>query len=1004
MNQQYLNDNRNGYPQSTEQAPYLQNLNQIPFFLYGNYPYYSQNIPNYQNQYYQQQPPAVSQIPAPQQCSGTQFNVNTTPSRTPSVQQFNTAHAGRSQAKLLKISDPDTGRVLDISSLVAHKAAVSEAEGNASSPAVKLVIKDPPSKSVDTQCCHETVDDAQCVHEDKEQPIPPEKTTGFIVASDEDASSHGSNNDVENNDNTSTAIDAESQSLDEPVSEGESSNLNDEKGGSESDAETDDDERTVDLTQKIEKVESEGNIQKYSRDQLISIRSVTDFSQMPPTPVSAVTNVTSSMSKGYSRQGRKLQIRRVLTFNTDVVLDEVDNAYRPTCLSQNEKKEDIKMTLTFLLNHLTATTVQDCLNDIKKLNLKKEDIDTLASAIVTKSGSSVFREAYAKFCKGLVEAKFEGFQDKLTKKLMEQVCTPIHVYLKECNDLIDAKITQSNDEKVKRMFEEDRESTIAGKRENFFGVIEFFSYLFVEDFVLLNNFCDAVRTFSKPKSQDEVLALVKCLRIAGRTLETKQPTLLKTCMAALDNSKVKIEPHVRFAVSDIKDLRKRSWKEAPQLHAVGKTSAVSRLPSTMASRVNDSKTPIDTKNLAVSSSSGRTSFLGPPKAWSEGSKAQRIKTGVVPDSGMDPDIRTASNAKRRGPGQISNIRIDESLTPEGARRDFVDAFNNSDNPTINLLLKESLKPEFVKCVLCKALEGKASERPMFVNILTYLYSKEQLTFDQMVAGFNDSIDFADELDLPKAGEYFGDLLSSMVQSGSVIFTKLAEVFNRLPSMRDKSEALAQCVKSAAKRIGETEVSSELKKTLSSGLPWGEDRSFKDPEFLKRYKLEFISGATPLVGDTAAETNLAAVSNSCGDAEPSVSKSVADPNVDERIDTCLNEMNFDELLTICSQNCKSKDCDEYLKRIFMASRGRQRKLLEPVLPAVKILIESIPEGEKSCLLTLQSSVEKEEFGRWIRAFIEKKMLSPQSLESYIQDKKSLLPYRKVVRDIIARLQP
>ncbi|KAM7542798.1 hypothetical protein Aperf_G00000003580 [Anoplocephala perfoliata] len=959
-----MSDNRKGYQKSTEQAPNLQNLNQIPFFLYGNYPYYSQNIPNYQNQYYQQQPPAVSQIPAPQ-CSGAQFNVNTTPSRTPSVQQFNTAHASRSRLKLLMISDPDTGRALDICSLVAHKAAVSEAEGNASGPSVPHIIKDPPSKSVDTQCCHETVDDAQCVHEDKEQPVPAEETTGFIVASDEDASSHGS-------------ID---------------------------DAGTDDDDITVDLTQKIEKVESEGNIQKYSRDQLIAIRSNTDFSQMPPTPVSAVTNVTSSMSKGYSRQGRRLPIRRVLTFNADVVLDEVNNAHRPACLSQNEKREDIQMTLTFLLDHLTAITVQDCLNNIKKLNLKKEeDIDTLASAIVTKSGSSVFREAYAKFCKGLVEAKFEGFQDKLTKKLMEQVCTPIHVYLKECNDLIDAKITQSNDEKVERMFEEDRESFIAGMRENFFGVIEFFSYLFVHDLVLPNNFCDAVKTFSKPKSQDEVLALVKCLRIAGRTLETKQPTLLKTCMAALDNIKVEIEPHVRFAVSDIKDLRKRSWKEAPQLHAVGKTSAVSRLPSTMASRVNDSKTPIDMKNLAVSSSSGRTSLLGPPKAWSEGSKTQQIKTGLVPDSGMDPDIRTASNAKRRGPGQISNIRIDESLTPEGARRDFVDAFNNSDNPTINLLLKESLKPEFVKCVLCKALEGKASERPMFVNILTYLYSKEQLTFDQMVAGFNDSIDFADELDLPKAGEYFGDLLSSMVQSGSVIFTKLAEVFNRLPSMRDKSEALAQCVKSAAKRIGETEVSTELKKTLSSGLPWGEDRSFKDPEFLKRYKLEFISGATPLVGDTAAVTNLAAVSNSCGDAEPSVSKSIADPSVDERIDTCLNEMKFDELLTICSQNCKSKDCDEYLKRIFMASRGSQRKFLEPVLPAVKILIESIPEGEKSCLLTLQSSVEKEEFGRWIRAFIEKKMLSPQSLESYIQDKKSLLPYRKVVRDIIARLQP
>ncbi|KAM7542125.1 hypothetical protein Aperf_G00000003652 [Anoplocephala perfoliata] len=276
----------------------------------------------------------------------------------------------------------------------------------------------------------------------------------------------------------------------------------------------------------------------------------------------------STVSKAYQRQFRRQQTRRVLTFNADVVLDEVDNAYRPTHLPESEKKEeeDVKMTLTFLLNRLTPTTVEDCLNDIKKLNLKKEEhIDTLASTILSKSGKCAFRETYAKFCKGLFEAQIEGFKHKLTTKLMEQVCTPIHVHLKKCNDLIDAKIVQSSDEKVKKMFEEDRESTIAGKREYFFGVIEFCSHLFVHDLLPAKKFCNAIKSFSEPKSQDEVLALVKCLRIAGQTLESKRPSCLNTCMHALENCNVKIESHIRFAISDIKYLRERGWEEVSQL-------------------------------------------------------------------------------------------------------------------------------------------------------------------------------------------------------------------------------------------------------------------------------------------------------------------------------------------------------------------------------------------------------------------------------------------------------
>lgn len=187
----------------------------------------------------------------------------------------------------------------------------------------------------------------------------------------------------------------------------------------------------------------------------------------------------------------------------------------------------------------------------------------------------------------------------------------------------------------------------------------------------------------------------------------------------------------------------------------------------------------------------------------------------------------------------------------------------------------------------------------------------------------------------------------MVHSGSINFTKLAEVFNKLPNERDKSEALAQCVKSAAKRIGDKEVANGFAKTLSSGLPWGEDRFFKDPNFLRRYQLEFIANATPhtpVVADIAA-TSKTPSSNSLSDAGSSVPKSACDPDVIERIDACLKKMDFKELTKICAQNCKSKDSEKYLKHIFIASQGTSFCFCFPVLSLSSHLFSSFRQATR-----------------------------------------------------------
>ena len=89
---------------------------------------------------------------------------------------------------------------------------------------------------------------------------------------------------------------------------------------------------------KMEKVGSDsGSILRYNREQLISIRSATEFSMIPEPPKSVVSNTGANTLRHRRQGGHRPQSRRVLTFNTDsVVLDEVENAYKPSHMKKPE--------------------------------------------------------------------------------------------------------------------------------------------------------------------------------------------------------------------------------------------------------------------------------------------------------------------------------------------------------------------------------------------------------------------------------------------------------------------------------------------------------------------------------------------------------------------------------------------------------------------------------------------------------------------------------------------
>lgn len=157
----------------------------------------------------------------------------------------------------------------------------------------------------------------------------------------------------------------------------------------------------------------------------------------------------------------------------------------------------------------------------------------------------------------------------------------------------------------------------------------------------------------------------------------------------------------------------------------------------------------------------------------------------------------------------------------------------------------------------------------------------------------------------------------MVRASSVDFTKIVKLIDMLPGEKYKQEALAQCIKLAAERIGEREVAISANKTLAEGLPWGNEKAFSESGFLKLYKIEFITTPPPS-GSASAPANSV---KQWRETTPHASSSTNDPSVSDLIDKCLQQMDLKELVSICSQNSKSKDADQYLRKVFAHGRGK-----------------------------------------------------------------------------------
>ncbi|VDD74224.1 unnamed protein product [Mesocestoides corti] len=749
--------------------------------------------------------------------------------------------------------------------------------------------------------------------------------------------------------------------------------LSQEGDSSSEDEEQSPDESSPPAVEKSDASESNaaGTIRKYSRDQLIAIKIAANSSASSANvPQSLVSVGNSNLLRSKPRLMHKAHNRRVINFDTsEVALDDVENAFKPSHLKAEDGSVDrvsqLSKELNIILNRLLDDNISEVAMEVKQLSMKGEaEIGCLVKAITTK------------------------------------------VHIDNVNAQIDEKIKGTNDEKVKKMLEEDRETAVSKKRDAFFGIMQFFSYLYVNKVISPKSVSDSLKSLVKPKSQDDVLALVTCLTICGEQMDRNAMPILSECIAGLEAAKndLKMEQYVRYKITTLIELKERNWKKLevarpPSAPSQGLSRSglgkddMGRRVSTLSSmrKIGDSQALIDTKSLAVSNLPNRSNYLGPQYDWRQGSKAQPKlqKSGATSESENGKDSRASStSANKRGANQSSQLKIDENLTAKEAIRDAIDAFTNSDTPEFDLLLRESEKKAFVRDILCKALDGKNDVRRLIVRILAHLYNKHQISDPQMEFGFTELVSFSDEVDCPKLGEYYGELVSPVITASTLNLDKVISLIGKLPEDSDKLDGLAQCLKLASERVGEPAIVALFNKGVASGITWGVEKAFKDSDFLRRFHLEFLAAGRP---------SLNAAKQWRGSPQAS---STNDRSVSGRIDECLRKMKLDELTSVCSENSKSKDAEKYLKQIFEFGKSSSKKDLGCLASVVKLFSASSPDGEKGLILALQNSVDKNEdyFVAWLEALVQRKVLFPRSVNAYCQDKRAASPFKEAAQRV------
>ncbi|XP_053593767.1 uncharacterized protein LOC103573883 isoform X2 [Microplitis demolitor] len=360
----------------------------------------------------------------------------------------------------------------------------------------------------------------------------------------------------------------------------------------------------------------------------------------------------------------------------------------------------------------------------------------------------------------------------------------------------------------------------------------------------------------------------------------------------------------------------------------------------------------------------------------------------LPLSRSSSTSSVASNKSRSRKTEDELEKVFKELLKRCIDVNSTEEFIIDSQETLNENFDNSSFPFFIQRTIDAGLERTSIVRQRYSSLLSYMIEKKMITLSLFQAEYEKFIEIADELviDVPLCWEYFAEMLSEMLISGTHPFTELKQTLSVLKNTGNCGKLLGALLSMLGKSKGFEWV---IDKWDKSGLIWSDlvdTRLEAIDDIIKKYKLDLFNDSCNncLNLASANELNFNEILN--------------------HLEKLMRENKFDDAVSWISLNVgeKSKQTQfirglaTIVLKISIEPHGQYWKLNEEtfskLLPYIRRYVDADPLLELHCLYAIQLYIDELEHPQGVLAHIIE-ILDAESIiaeESFLSWQKSTDP--------------
>ncbi|XP_057324764.1 uncharacterized protein LOC130667298 [Microplitis mediator] len=361
---------------------------------------------------------------------------------------------------------------------------------------------------------------------------------------------------------------------------------------------------------------------------------------------------------------------------------------------------------------------------------------------------------------------------------------------------------------------------------------------------------------------------------------------------------------------------------------------------------------------------------------------------ALPLSRSSSTSSVASNKSRSRKTQDELEKVFKKLLKRCNDLNSTEEFIVDAQETLNENFDSSSFPFFIQQTIDAGLERTSIVRRRYSSLLSHMIEKKMVTLSLFQAEYEKFIEIADELviDVPLCWEYFAEMLSEMLVSGTHPFTELKQTLSVLKNTGNCGKLLGALLSMLGKSKGFEWV---IDKWDKSGLMWSDlvDTQLEAiDDIIKKYKLDSFNDRY----------------NNC----PNLS-SANELNFNEiqsHLEKLMRENKFDDAVSWISVNVGEKSkYTQFIRslvtvvlKVSIEPHGQYCKLNEEtfsrLLPYIRRYVDADPLLELHCLYAIQLYIDELEYPQGVLAHIIE-ILDAESIiaeESFLSWQKSTDP--------------